>query len=91
MLRISSLDVVLRGAPLFLRMSRQLLWEGCWWSDLLQPHQCDLKCQGLLWRWCSCEGVTGIIVLHTLLRGEPELSSSVEAKSSSLGDSSRMA
>jgi hypothetical protein len=33
----------------------------------------------------------GIIVLHTLMRGEPELSSSVDAKSSSLGDSSRMA
>jgi hypothetical protein len=36
-------------------------------------------------------GVTGIIVLHTLRRGEPELSPSLEDESSSLGDSSRMA
>jgi hypothetical protein len=35
--------------------------------------------------------VRGIIVLHTLRRGEPELSSSLEAESSSLGDSMRMA
>jgi hypothetical protein len=36
-------------------------------------------------------GVMGIIVLQTLKRGEPELSPSLEAESSSLGDSSRMA
>jgi hypothetical protein len=35
--------------------------------------------------------VMGIIVLHTLKRGEPELSPSFEAESSSLGDSLRMA
>jgi hypothetical protein len=49
-----------------------------------------LKHRGLLqWRY-SCEGVKGIIVLHTLKRGEAELAPSLEAKSSSLGDSSRM-
>jgi hypothetical protein len=32
-------------------------------------------------------GVTGIIVLHTLRRGEPELSPSLEYESSSLGNS----
>jgi hypothetical protein len=36
-------------------------------------------------------GVTGIIVLNTLRRGELELSPSLEDKPSSLGDSSRMA
>jgi hypothetical protein len=36
-------------------------------------------------------GVAGIIILHTLRRREPELSASLEAKSPSLGDSSRMA
>jgi hypothetical protein len=36
-------------------------------------------------------GIAGIIVLHTLRRGELELSSSLETKSSSLGNSSRMA
>jgi hypothetical protein len=35
--------------------------------------------------------VMGIIVLHTLKRGELELSPSFEAESSSLGDSLRMA
>jgi hypothetical protein len=34
-------------------------------------------------------GVIGIIVLHTLKRGEPELSPSLKAESSSLGYSSR--
>jgi hypothetical protein len=32
----------------------------------------------------------GIIVLHALRRGEPELSPALEVESSSLGDSSRM-
>jgi hypothetical protein len=36
-------------------------------------------------------GVVGIIMLHTLRRGEPKLSPSLEAKSSSSGNSSRMA
>jgi hypothetical protein len=36
-------------------------------------------------------GVTGIIVLHTIMRGELELSPSLESKSSSLGNSLRMA
>jgi hypothetical protein len=36
-------------------------------------------------------GVMGIIMLHTLRRGEPVLSPSLEAESSSLGDSLRMA
>jgi hypothetical protein len=36
-------------------------------------------------------GVTGIIVLHILKIGEPELSSSLEDKLSLLSDSSRMA
>jgi hypothetical protein len=35
-------------------------------------------------------GVMGIVALHTLRRGEPELSPSLESKSSSLGDSLRM-
>jgi hypothetical protein len=35
-------------------------------------------------------GVEGIIVLHTLKRGEPELSPSLEDESSSLGNSLRM-
>jgi hypothetical protein len=36
-------------------------------------------------------GVTGIIVLHTIMRGELELSPSLESKLSSLGNYSRMA
>jgi hypothetical protein len=36
-------------------------------------------------------GVEAIIMLHALTRGELELSPSLEAKSSSLSDSSRMA
>jgi hypothetical protein len=36
-------------------------------------------------------GVIGIIVLHTLRRGEPELSPSLKDESPLLGDSSRMA
>jgi hypothetical protein len=36
-------------------------------------------------------GAVDITVLHTLGRGEPELSPSLEAESSALGDSSRMA
>jgi hypothetical protein len=35
--------------------------------------------------------VVGIIILHFLGRGEPELSPSLEAKSPLLGDSTRMA
>jgi hypothetical protein len=35
--------------------------------------------------------VASIIVWHALRRGEPELSPSLEMKSSSLGESSRMA
>jgi hypothetical protein len=78
------------GVPSFLWMSRQLLREGCWCSGPLRRHPCGQKCRGLL-RRCSCEGVTGIIVLYTLKRGEPKLSPSLKAESSSLGDSSRMA
>jgi hypothetical protein len=36
-------------------------------------------------------GMVEITMLHALGRGEPELSASLEAKSSSLGNSSRMA
>jgi hypothetical protein len=36
-------------------------------------------------------GMTDITVLHALGRGKPELSPSLEAESSSLGNSSRMA
>jgi hypothetical protein len=36
-------------------------------------------------------GVTGIIMFHTLRRGELELSPSLESESSSLDDSLRMA
>jgi hypothetical protein len=38
----------------------------------------------------TVRGVEGIIVLHTLRRGELELSPLLEAESSSLGDSLRM-
>jgi hypothetical protein len=85
MLRDSLLDVILRGASSFLWMSRQLLRKGCQCSGPLRPCRRGLECHGVLQQWCSHDGLIGIIVLHTLRRGELELSPSLK------GDSPRMA